>query len=270
MSDFDNIGKLMYLPVEDIEPANDECYASEFIIQGAVEAVLKEEGRNWLPLIVKEIAEYQYQVVSNPLIYVVAKKLVLERVWCIVIEAKQESIEQVKILNGEMPPKVNLNTASGETIQAALKYLQEQPNSELKALKILIASEKIASSPTRAKWKTFNEIPKLKCGITQGKKLDSLKQVFFLEPVPSEPEIPPPHPPEIISIKRASREEIFERLNYLSTYKIDGFEKINADKIADIIFTESKSKWKSLNPITSLNCGIGKAKIPTLKKVFKL
>ena len=265
MSDFDNIGKLMHLPLEDIEPG-DEFSAPEFIINEAAEAVLKAGGRNWVPLIVKEIAEYKYQVVSNPLIYAVAEKAALERVWCIVIDPKPENIEQAKILAKETTPAVNLNTASRDTILSALRYLKEETGSVLKGVDLIKATHKIAES-NREYWTSFNEITKLKCGITRGKKLDALKQVFFLSPLPK-PELPPP--PEVISIKRASRDEIFDRLNYLSTCKIDGFEAIDPDKTADAIFTASKSKWRSLNPITKLGCGISKAKIKTLKNVFKL
>ncbi|HAZ45912.1 MAG TPA: hypothetical protein DCZ55_15995, partial [Cyanobacteria bacterium UBA11371] len=60
------------------------------------------------------------------------------------------------------------------------------------------------------------------------------------------------------------------RISYLSTYKIGGFEAVDAEKAADIIFTASKGKWKSLNPIAKLECGIDTAKIKTLKKVFTL
>uniref|UniRef100_A0ACD5H1H6 Uncharacterized protein n=1 Tax=Desertifilum tharense IPPAS B-1220 TaxID=1781255 RepID=A0ACD5H1H6_9CYAN len=73
-----------------------------------------------------------------------------------------------------------------------------------------------------------------------------------------------------MSVKKASRDDIFERLEYLSTYKIGGFEMIDADKTADAIFTASKSKWKSLNPITKLECGIDAAKLKTLKTVLTL
>jgi hypothetical protein len=265
MSDFDNIGKLMYLPLKDIEPG-EPCSASEFILKAAAEVVVKAGGRNWIPLIVKEIAEYKYQVVSQPLVYAVAQKAALERVWCIVIDTKPESIEQAKILAGESKPTVNLNTASRDTIQAALQYLAEEPGSPLKGVDVIKAAHKIAEA-NRENWKSFSEIPKLKCGITKGKKLEAIEQVFFLAPKPK-PELPPF--PEIISIKRASRDEIFDRLNYLSTYQVDGFDGIDPDRTADEIFIANKSKWKSLNPILKLNCGIDQAKIKILKKVFQL
>jgi hypothetical protein len=69
--------------------------------------------------------------------------------------------------------------------------------------------------------------------------------------------------------RRHGRDEIFTRLSYLTNYKIDSFE-VDVEKASDIIFSESKGKWKSLNPISKLDCGIDAKKIKTLKKVFSL
>ncbi|MBD2607705.1 hypothetical protein H6G81_25045 [Scytonema hofmannii FACHB-248] len=264
MGDFDNIGKLMHLPLANIEPEV-QISKPEFIITAAAEAIYQSAGRNWIPVIVKETSDYHYQVVSNHFVYAVAQQAALERVWCIVIEPDAQNIEQAKILAGEAIPKVNLNTASRDTILAALRYLIAEPASALKGVDVIVATNRIAAAD-RKSWSSFNSIIALKCGITKGKKLDALSKVFFLSP--STP--PPPLPPEVVSIKHASRDEIFTRLSYLSTYKIDGFEKFDAESIANILFTASKGKWKSLNPISKLGCDIDTAKIKTLKTVFSL
>lgn len=265
MSNFDNIGKLMHLPLADIEPG-EQLSESEFMIKAAAESILQANGRNWIPVIVNEIGDYQYQVVSNHFVYAAAQQAELERVWCIVISPEPQIIEQVKILAREVTPKVNLSTASRDTILAALRYLIAEPGSALKGVDPIVATNKIAAAE-REKWSDFNPITTLKCGITKGKKLDALTKVFFLS---SPQKLPPPPPlPEIVSIKRASRDEIFTRLSYLSKYKIDSFE-VDVEKASDIIFSESKGKWKSLNPISKLDCGIDTKKIKTLKKVFSL
>ncbi|MEH2181338.1 hypothetical protein [Nostoc sp.] len=264
MSDFDNIGKLMHLKLTDIE-SGDQFSESEFIIKAAAESILQADGRNWIPVIVKEIDDYQYQVVSNHFIYIVAQQAKLERVWCIVISPEPQSIEQAKILAREILPKVNLNIASRDTILAALRYLISEPSSALKGVDPIIATNRIAES-NRKTWSNFNPILTLKCGITKGKKLDALAKVFFFSSLPE----PLPLPPEIVSIKSASRDEVFTRLIYLSKSKIDGFEAIDIEKSSDIIFSASKGKWKSLNPISKLECGIDTIKIKALKKVFSL
>ncbi|MEH2316042.1 Rho termination factor [Nostoc sp.] len=262
MSDFDNIGKLMHLKLTDIEPG-EKFSESEFIIKAAAETVLEADGRNWIPVIIKEIGDYQYQVVSNHFVYAVAQQAKLERVWCIVILPESQSIEQAKILAREVLPKVNLNTASQDTILAALKYLISEPSSALKSVDPILATNRIVES-NRKSWSNFNPILTLKCGITKGKKLDALAKVFFVSALPPLP------PPEIVSIKSASRDEVFTRLSYLSKSQIDGFEAIDIEKSSDVIFSASKGKWKSLNPISQLECGIVPTKIKALKKVFSL
>lgn len=266
MSEFDNIGKLMYLPLTDIKSA-ENIAEPLFLTTAAAAAVQQTGGRNWVPVIVKEIADYQYQVVSNHFVYAVAQKAELERVWCIVIKPDEQNIEQAKILSRETLPKVNLSTASKETIAAALKYLVDEPGSILNKLDVAKTVNKIVTA-NRESWSNLDILTTLKCGITKGDKLNALAKVFFVSP-PKQSE-PTPPAPEIISIKRASREEIFSRLSYLSKYKIGGFEAIDPDRAADVIFTASKSKWKSLNPISKLECGIDTAKIKTLKTVFSL
>lgn len=260
MSDFDNIGKLMHLKLSYIEPG-EKFSESEFIIKAAAETILQADGRNWIPVIVKEIGDYQYQVVSNNFVYAVAQQAKLERVWCIVISPESQNIEQAKILAKEVLPKVNLNTASRDTILAALKYLISEPNSALKGVAPIVATNRIEES-NRKIWSNFNPIIALKCGITKGKKLDAFSKVFFLSPQDS--------PPEIVSIKSASRDEVFNRLSYLSKSQIDGFEAIDIEKSSDVIFSASKGKWKTLNPISKLECGIDTTKIKALKKVFCL
>ena len=263
MSNFDNIGKLMHLPLADIEPG-EEFFESEFIITAAAEVIRQAGGHNWIPVIVKEIGDYQYQVVSNHFVYAVAQEAELERVWCIVIEAEPKSIEQVKILAREVSPKVNLTTASRDTILAALRYLIAEPGSALKGLDAVVAANRIAEA-NRKTWSSFSPITTLKCGITKGKKLDTVAKVFFL----SEPS-PLPLQPKIVSIKRASRDEILTRLSYLSQHKIGGFEAVDPETTADVMFAAIKGKWRSLNPISKLECGIDSAKIKTLKTVLSL
>ena len=268
MSDFDNIGKLMHLPLIGIKPGQ-EITEPEFLVSSAAEAILQANGRNWVPVIVQEIADYQYQAVSNHFVYAAAKKAQLERVWCIVIDPKPSNIEQANILTRETNPLVNLCTDSRDTILAALRYLQSEPGSPLKTktVDLIKVTDRILESD-RETWADFNKLTKLKCGITKENQLDCLKQVFYCKPLPKK-EIPPA--PEPVSIKKANRDQIFERLNYLSINKIDKFDKIDPEQLADTLFTTPKGKWKSLNPILNLDCGVSKNQIQkTLKTVFSL
>ncbi len=260
MSNSENIGKLMHLKLSKIESA-EPCSESEFIIAGAAEAVLQAGNRNWIPIIVKETGDYQYQVVSNHFVYAVAQQAKLDLVWCIVIDPKPSNIEQAKILAREANPQVNLSTASKDTIIAVLKYLVKEHN--WKNVKPVETANKIVDS-NREQWSDFTPLTKLQCGLTKA-RLDFIAKVFSISPPP-----PPPPPPEAVSVKRASRDEIFDRLNYLYTNKIGGFEKIDPEKTSDAIFTANKGKWKTLSPISKLECGIDTAKMKIIKTLFSL
>jgi hypothetical protein len=258
MSNSENIGKLMYLELAKIESA-EPCSESEFIIAGAAETVLQANNRNWIPIIVKETDDSKYQVVSNNFVYAVAQQAKLERVWCIVIEPKPSNIEQAKILAREAIPTVNLSTASEDTIITVLEYLVKEHN--WKTVKPVEAAKKIVASH-REQWSDFTPLTKLQCGLTKA-RLDCITKVFSISP-------PPPPPPEKVSVKRASRDEIFDRLNYLSANKIGGFENIDAETTADAIFNASKGKWKSLTAISKLEPSLDTAKMKTFKTLFTL
>jgi hypothetical protein len=264
MTDFDTVGQLMCLPFDTILPTDQYSAPPEYIISAAAETLLKTGGRNWVPLIVEEVEDYAYRAITNHFVYVVAAHAGLEELWCLVIQPSTPDIEQARILSGELTPKVNLTTASRDTIKSVLKYLASQPGTPLKSVDVTIASSKIAAED-RKNWQDFTPITKLKCGITKGPKLDELATAFYLSPPP-----PPPEPPATISIKQASREEIFERLDYLFTHKIGGFGAINPEEASDLIASASRGKWKSLTPITKMSCGIDTAKVKTLKTLFTL
>jgi hypothetical protein len=265
MTDFDNVGQLMCLPIDSILPTDHYSAPSEHIVTAAAEALLKTGGHNWIPLIVEASEEdYTYRAITNHFVYVVAAHAGLEELWCLVIKSSTSDIEQARILTGEVIPKVNLTTASRETIKAVLKYLASQPGSPLKTVDVVIAASKIAAED-RSDWRDFTPITKLKCSITKGKKLDTLAAAFYLSPPP-----PPPEPPSAVNIKEASRESISERLNYLTTHKIGGFGTVDPEKVSDAVANANRSKWKSLNPIIKLDCGIGAAQVKTLKTMFTL
>ena len=180
MSGFSDVGNLMHLYLDEIEP-REGTDASEFLIKAAANLVNQHGGRNWIPVIVKETGKKRYQVIGNSFIYAVAEEAGLERVWCIIADASEGAAEVSRVLAGEEIPKVNLSTASRDEIMAALQYLIERPGSDLKGVKLAVATNRIEEAP-RETWQTLNPIANLKCGITKGKKLNALKEVFYLTP----------------------------------------------------------------------------------------
>jgi HeH/LEM domain len=182
MSTLADVGNLMYLYLDEIEPG-EGVIVSEFLVKASANLLNEYGGRNWIPLIVRRVGKSQYEVIGNSFIYAVAEAAGLERVWCIIADETDGAVEISKVLARETIPKVNLSTASRDEIVAALNYLIEQPGSPIKAVKPAIAANRIEESP-RQYWKTLDPITTLKCGITKGKKLDALKQVFYLAPQP--------------------------------------------------------------------------------------
>ena len=176
---FSVVGNLMCLPFDDIEPG-DPTDAHEYLIQAT--AKLLGSDRNWVPLIVEEVNVEQYKVVGNSFVYAVAAEAEAKEVWCIIIDPSPEAIALTKALAGELTPKTNLSTASRDEISAALDYLKTLPNTPLKGVNLASAIAGIDEAPGRQYWEDLKFIPKLKCGITGGKKLKALETVFYLEP----------------------------------------------------------------------------------------
>jgi hypothetical protein len=181
MKSSNSIGSLMHLPINEIDPGA-RTNIPDFLLKATANILKHKGGRNWIPVIVKDIGEDRYQVISNSFVYAVAEEAGLERVWCIIADDSDDTITLTKILAGEEKPKINLSTASRDEIMAALQYLIEQPNSELKKSVTLAVATNIIDEAPRLYWKNFEPITSLKCGITKGKKLDAIKSVFYLTP----------------------------------------------------------------------------------------
>ena len=182
MASLSDIGNLMHLYLDEIEPG-EATTAPDFLIQASAQVLNEKCDRNWIPIVVKEIGEDQYQVIGNSFTYAVAEEAGLERVWCVIADDSDETAEVARVLSGEEVPKINLSKASRDEINIALQYLIELPGSDLKKVKLATVTNRIEEAP-RQYWKTLDPIANLKCGITRGKKLSALKSVFYLTPQP--------------------------------------------------------------------------------------
>lgn len=185
-----DVGNLMCLPFDEIEPGQTTA-AHEYLIQFAA-SQLGAEGRNWLPLVVKEIGLDQYQVIGNSFVYAVAAEAELEEVWCIIADDSPETVAITQALAQETLPKTNLSTASREDISVAVDYLLAQPNTPLKGVSHASLVARLDEAP-RKYWRNLQPITKLGCRITAGKKLKALEQVFYLTPEPM---------PEVVTDRR--------------------------------------------------------------------
>ena len=182
MASLSDIGNLMHLYLDEIEPG-EATTAPDFLIRASAQVLNEKCDRNWVPIIVKETGKDQYQVIGNSFVYAVAEEAGLDRVWCVVADNSDATAEISRVLSGEEVPKINLSKASRDEITAALQYLIEVPDSDLKKVKLATATNRIDEAP-RQYWKTLDPVANLKCGITRGKKLNALKSVFYLTPQP--------------------------------------------------------------------------------------
>jgi hypothetical protein len=151
------------------------------LINATARELNNSDGRNWIPLIVKEVSEDSYQVIGNNFIYSVAEAAGLEKVWCIIADDSEITAKLSRMLAREETPRINLSTASTEEIKSALEYLIVQPDTPLKRVNLLKATNRIDEAP-RKYWQDFKPVTKLGCGITAGKKVKALEQVFYLTP----------------------------------------------------------------------------------------
>ncbi|MEB3288770.1 MAG: transcription termination factor rho family protein, partial [Leptolyngbya sp.] len=172
-----DIGNLMCLPIDEIEPGQ-PTEVHPYILQFAAKKV-NQNGRNWIPVIVKEIGLDQYQVIANSFIYAVAIEAGLEEIWCIIAEDSPDVTELSQALALEVPPRTNLSTADRDEISVALDYLIKQPGTPLKGVRAASVVARLDEAP-REYWQDLKPVTKLGCGITGGAKLKALEQVFYL------------------------------------------------------------------------------------------
>lgn len=186
------IGTLLHLYLDEIE-LKEPIEIHPFLINNGAKAINQANGRNWIPLIVKQIDSDKYEVIANSFIFATAQEAGVKKVWCIVADDSLITEESAKILAQEKIAKINLATASREEIKLGLDYLIKRSVNPLVGVNIATATERIDRA-NRCSWKeNLAEIPKLKCGITKGKKLSIFKEIFYLKSSDEKPiDDPPP------------------------------------------------------------------------------
>lgn len=175
------IGTLLHLYLDEIE-LKEPIETHPFLINNGAKAINEAKGRNWIPLVVKQIDSDQYEVIANSFIFVCAQEAGLKKVWCLIADNSLITEESAKILAQEKIAKIDLATASREEIKLGLDYLIKRSINPLVSVNIATATERIDQA-NRSLWRAnLAEIPDLKCGITKGKKLDIFKEVFYIKP----------------------------------------------------------------------------------------
>jgi hypothetical protein len=231
MTNYTNTGNLMHLYLDEIQPGA-LTHASNFLIKATANTLKEKGGRNWIPIIVKEIGEDSYQVIGNSFIYAVAKQAGLERAWCIIADDNDDTVALTKILAGETFPKINLSTASRDDIVAALQYLIEQPGNPIKGIKLDVAVNQIDKAP-RQFWQNFDPVVNLKCGITKT-RLDALESVFYLTPQEPPIETLEPEPPTSKQKTKTTTKAASKAKPKPETSGVTSIDKMNVSQLKEL------------------------------------
>lgn len=124
MSEFD-VGRLIITATENIHLTR-ALTQRELQDAHKIASFLSTSKRNWIPLYVKELSVYNYELVANFIILEAAKIAGLEEIYCIQIDDKIETEEQIiniqSVLTKENKTKIvlRINREERETIKQKL------------------------------------------------------------------------------------------------------------------------------------------------------
>jgi len=256
------IGTLLHLYLEEIEPLI-STKAHQFLITEAAKSINEAQGRNWIPVIVKQTGIESFQAIANIFILVAAQEAGIDKVWCIVADDSVITQKSSQLLSQELTPKVDLAIATRDEIKLALDYLINRSVNPLVGVRLATALDKI-DGVSRKSWKeNLKEVVALKCGITTGKKFDIFKEVFYITPQKE-----PPRPP-LVNLATATKDEIYVGLNYLINRSDNPLVGVTLTTAVDKIDNPYRQYWKQdLKEVTALRCGITAAKMKIFKEIF--
>jgi hypothetical protein len=147
---------------------------------------LKQEQKNYYPVIVLSTGEETYQAVRNVQILEAAKKANLDFIWCMVVD--EEMNRQVTMEAGEINKdviQVPVLSASEEEIKNALSYIkQEKLFDRISSIKPKEAAKAIVQKRNENKISTSQQLQaclkKARCGIAD-KTFKKIENIFFLQ-----------------------------------------------------------------------------------------
>jgi hypothetical protein len=267
MSIFDGIGTIREFYLDQLEYSN-TINEPDFLVNAAAQVLKKYGGKNWVPIIIKNIGnigEDKYEVIGNSFVYTVAKAAKLEKILCIVIESTNEAEEISKILSKEILPKINLSIANKDEIKATFKYLKSQSNSPLS--KITASSiESIANrivNSNRQYWTNLTPLGNLGTNLIK-ENLEFISTVFYLTPIPLSP------PPKI-NLSIANKDEIKATFKYLKSQSNSPLSAITTksiESIANKIVNSNRQYWTNLTPLGNLGTNLIKENLEFISTVF--
>ena len=173
MEVFSDIGKYLRIPRKQIKLRDGELQSHPAVLEAIAEK-LKVNGRNFLPIIVEQVDEDEYEVLLNYHILEASQKANLDFVWCILADENRR--KQIEV-ESKQRFEVNLLTASEKTIAGMLEYIKSV-HPGFSQVDPAEAAKKIVKNRSDT-WKSFRPITKLRCKIGS-KKLETLSNYFCL------------------------------------------------------------------------------------------
>ncbi|MFB2882383.1 hypothetical protein [Floridanema aerugineum] len=173
MEEFSDIGSYIRIPCQQIKLRENEQKSHPALVEAIAEK-LKANGRNYLPLIVEEVDEDEYEVLLNADVLEAAQKAKLDFVWCIL--ADEQRRKQIEV-EAKQRFEVNILTASEKTIAEMLDYIKSV-NPSFRQIDPEQAAKAIVENRSET-WKSFRPLTKLRCQIGE-KKLKTLETYFCL------------------------------------------------------------------------------------------
>jgi hypothetical protein len=258
MASLKDIGQLIRVPISQIEFSGGPDIPI-YQIAALAEKLKQPNYRNWIPVIVQEPSLRQYSVVCNSHILLAMKAAGHEFIWVIVVPDDSNIDDQIGLLTGKLPIKVNICTADHETIFSVLSHYREHLSAKFD---ITIATERIIKSSGRRGWKNLQPLIALKCGFSAA-KLKILANAF--EAIPGKIEIKP------VILNIASQQELLEALEVALTLPEVALGSVDLEAITLAIVRDPERKyWQDLKPLTKLKPGLTSAKLKGLDSIMKL
>jgi hypothetical protein len=125
MEVFSDIGKYLRIPRKQIHLREQEKESTPAVLIEAIAEKLKVNQRNYLPIIIEEVDEDEYEVLLNGHVLEAAEKANLDFVWCILADEKRG--KQIEI-ESKQRFEVDLLTASETMISEMIQYIKKNYN----------------------------------------------------------------------------------------------------------------------------------------------
>ncbi len=250
-------GKTIHLPISEVKGSS---VGNDILIKNLA-LHMKKTNKNFLPIIVKEIEENQYESCLNTPVLEAARLANLDLIWCIIVD--NDMFQQIEIEAGKVI-RIPLLSASEDDIIDLIEYVKkdERYSRSINKLDSQKAAKAIIKKREENTLYDLNFLTDEKCGF--GKKAVSI----FLNYFPIEIKT---HEIKTINLLSATENDI---INLIESVKKDKkynrlFSKLDSQKAAKaIIKKREENLLSSLSFLTKEKCGFGQRAISIFKNYF--